>query len=506
MALSTPIAPGTKHPGFYIRLDLKGSQLGAGGGGLWILMLAPTNAADGDLTPDTEIRQVFGPDEGIVSHGAGGQGHLTLKAIFRRWPNAKVFVGAPTASAGATATETQTITGTANENTVIRTTVSGRIFDTNWANGESDATFRTRRIAQINAATNDCPVIASAGAGAGETDLDAKQAGVWGNDVLISQEILEGGGGLTVDTNPTSLAGGTLEPDYSTILDLAKTTEYTAILPALSNADAALAGATSNGDRTRVHIDTYIEGLDALLQTACIGHTGAIADVKTGAIDRNSEYMWMPYGKNWQSLPCELAGAEVGDALRWASERANYNRIDNDHDGLYGPVDQVADKLTQNQGEDLLNNGVTPLNITPTGDPYLVAPITTHSTESGVPDDRAYHLGDTLAVIIVARDVRAAVKLKFKNVSIAEDLPADAEPYPAGVNERRDVEAFIASRINTIWTRNGVVDRNRFAAAREAGTFAVEINPNDGSEVNFHLPLGIIKPLAKFGATVSKTF
>src|SRR6186713_2101144 len=98
--LSTPIAPGTKMPGFYIRLNLLAATLGAGAGALWALIAVPKNTADGDITPNTEIRQVFSADEAATSHGVGGQGHLMAKAFFRKNPNGVLFMAAPTASAG----------------------------------------------------------------------------------------------------------------------------------------------------------------------------------------------------------------------------------------------------------------------------------------------------------------------------------------------------------------------------------------------------------------------
>ena len=504
MTIPTAVSPSVKVPGTYLTLNLLGGLISPGAGALRIIVLAPKNAADGDITPDTEIRQIFSDDEASISHGVGGQGHLTVQRVYEEFPTADVFVGAPTASTGVAATVDLSIAGTVTENSVVRTVIKGVTIDVAWNSGEDDATFRTRLISAIGGVTDFVPMSAAAGVPAGETILTAKQAGLWGDDIIVSTPVFVlGGGGGTIGANV--LSAGTLEPDYSTILDLIKNTEYTVITGALSNADVTLTGATSNGDRIKVHIETFNSGLNALLQTAVTGHTGAIADVQAGAIDRNFEFMWIPYGKNWQSLPCELAGAEAGQSMKFVSQRANFNRIGLTYIGLFGPANEEADKLSETQMQSLLTNGVSPLNLEEgTNDPFLVRPVTTHSQFAGNPDDRAFDMTDTFGSIIVARDLRSAIPAEFANASITEDLPEGDNELPAGVVERKDVQSFVESRLSEIWVPAGVVDGNLLAEAIANGQLVVEINATDPTQVDIFVPLAIIKPLAKFGITVSK--
>lgn len=507
MAIQTPVSPNVKTPGFYLRLNLLGAEVSSGEEPLDVLLLSQKNTADGDITPDTEIRQVFGPDDVGISHGTGSQGHVTAQALFTSYPGASVYVGAPVAPAGTAREQSYIITGTATENTVVRYVISGRIFDVAWLIGEDDSAFRTRLIDEVNGSTDELTCIAAAGVPAGQTLFTAKSVGVWGDDIVFQAPvIIRGGGGITIGAAANTPGVG--EADYSNILDLAKTTEYTVILPTLSNADASTTGATSNATRVKVHIETYYEGLDALLQCSCIGHTGSIADVKQGTLDRNFEYMWYAYGKDFQSLPCELAGAEVGEALKgWNNFRPNYNRIGNAYATalLFGPADPVGDKLTPNQTEDLFRNGVTVIGLQGNNAvPFLVRPVTTYSKTNGNPDFRAFDLGDVFGAIEVARDMRTAVPIEFANAGISEDLSPNDPPLPEGIAERRDVQAYIESRVSNIHVPNGVVSGPAFSQAVEDGSVIVEINAQDDTQVDFFLPIEIIKPLAKFGGTVTK--
>lgn len=500
MPLTKAVASSVKTPGFYLLLNLLGTTPNPGTEPLNTLLLAPKSSS-GNITANTEVRQCFGPDDVATALGAGTPGHLASKKFFKRFPLGRLDVAAPTASAGAAATGTQTFTGPATENSTVRFRIHGRQIDVPWLNGESAATFVARAVAKINELASDLFVTASDATG-GSLLHTAKVAGPWGNDVRLWAGVIEGGGGIAVSVNPAACTGGTTEPSYATVLSLVGTREYARIIACLSNADAADTSSSSNGERLANHLTTYGVGSGALLQVGVIGVTGSTTNAKAGAIDRNHAAMQYVLGRVWDDLPAELAGAEAGDALAGVSRRANFNRIGNTFD-YYGPRDVVAQKLTDAEKEDLLNNGVSPLDINSNGVPYLVAPITTHSTFSGAPDYRAYHLSDTDAMFAVFRDLRNVTPIEFANASISEDLPAAADPLPAGVVERRDVEAFVVSRLR-FWARAGVVDSASLDAAVTGGQLSVTIDATDKSQVNIFIPLAIIKPLAKFGVVGSK--
>jgi phage tail sheath gpL-like len=500
MTIPKAVASSVKTPGLFLTVNLLAAVANPGTAALRALIIAPKSSA-GDITVDTEVRQCFGADDVATALGAGTPGHLAAKRFFERNGLGKLDVLAPTASGGAAASETQTFSGTATENSTIRFRIHGRSIDVPWLSGEANTAFVTRAVSYINQQANDLFVTVADG-GTGDIDYTAKVAGPWGNDVRIFASVIEGGGGITIAANPTALASGTTEPDWTTALTAISTTEYAAIIGCTSNADAA-ATSSSNAERLTDHINTYESGADALLQVAWIGHTGAIADVKAGAIDRNNEACEYVFGQTFDDLPCELAASEAGDALAFAALRPNYNRIGNVHN-LYGPRDVSAERLTAAEVEDLLENGVTPLQVAQgTSQVVVVRPITTHSLDGATQDYRAFDMTDTLGMYAVARDMRTVLPQQFANASISEDLPPGADALPPGVVERRDVEEFVISRL-TFWTRSGVVQKPALDASIENDELVVAIDDVDPTQVNIFLPLAIVKPLAKLGVVASK--
>jgi len=500
MPTTKAVASSTKTPGIYLRLDLLGPASNSGTSAAKTLLMAPKGSA-GNITANTEVRQCFGPNDVATALGGGTPGHLASKRFFRRFPTGRLDVVAPTASAGAAATATQTFSGTATQNSTIRFSVHGRIIEVSWLNGETAAQFVARAEDAINALGED--LFVSVAADTADLDYTAKVAGPWGNDVKIAVWVHEGGGGITISANPAALTGGTTEPSFATALATVANTEYRAIIPCISNADAADTSSSSNAERLATHINNLRTGASAKLQVGFVGLNGSTANAKAGAIDRNNDSMCYVLGRGWDDLPCELAANQAGDALYWSSFRPNYNRIDNEYDELAGPRDVVANVLSDPEREDLLSNGVTPLDVNANGARYLVEPITTHSVFGSAPDYRAYHLSDTLAMYVVFDGYRVALKQEFPNCNVTQDLPPGADALPEGVVELRDIRAFTFAYFRG-WVSRGVVQSARLEQAIEEGELDVAFDDLDEAQVNIFVPTGIIKPLAKIGVVGSK--
>jgi phage tail sheath gpL-like len=500
-ALAKAVASSVKTPGLYLTIDLLGGASNPSSGALRILIMSPKNSSGGDGTANTEIRQVFGADDVADMLGAGNPGHLCAKRLFEHNGLAQVDVIAPTESAGAAATSTTTFTGPTTSNGTVRIRIHGRVIDVPWLSGESATTFVARAVLAINALSSDIFVTASQSTG--DLILTAKSKGPWGNDVLIDATIIEGAAGGAVSVNPAALTGGTTEPDFTTALSNVDTLEYRRIILCLSNADATLATTSSNADRLKTHINSLNTGNQAKLQIGLVGHTGTTTNAKGGAVHRNEAAFQYVLGRSYEDLPAELAGAEAGDATRFIALRANYNRIGNKLN-LYGPRDVKASKLTAAEVEDLLSNGVTPLDQEPaTNEVFVVRPITTHSLNGANPDYRAFDMSDIDGVYTVAADLRSAVPAEFANCSISEDLEPNADPLPPGVVELKDVRAFYLARLE-FWADEGVVNRANLRAKIAAGDFIFEIDSSDPTQVNNVLPFSIVKPLAKQGVVIRK--
>lgn len=509
MPLPKATPSSTKAPGFYLRVNLLTGPGGAGTAALRALLIAHKSSA-GNIVPEEEVRTVYGPDDVLTALGEGTLGHLAAIQLYERFGAIQLDLVAPDAPTGATASGSYVIDGTPTDTNLFEFDVKGvKIGPVPWAEGETSATFHTR-IKEYIAAERNLPVVPATGSATSVVDLDARTPGAWGNDITFGVTKISGNGGTVTLGDGTStsgnLADGAGELDIANALALVEVQEYAAIGLATSNADATDNTGDANPELLMDHIDSNLFSGQALLQYGFVGHTGSIANVKAGAIGRNSAVMTYAYVQNAQSLPAEVMGNEMGDALASYTNRPNYNRIGNAAPGIIGSKDKNGDKLRGPELEDLLRNGVTPYDfLAGTDEIVLVAPITTHSVDAnGNPDYRCYYQSDVFGEYAMARDLRAFLPQQFPNCSITDDLPPDADPLPENVVERRDVESITLDRMRG-WVPKGVLHGPKFETAVEAGRFAVEIDEDDESQVNIYIPNDIVKPLAKISVVMDKT-
>ncbi|WP_437759485.1 hypothetical protein [Sorangium sp. So ce1389] len=500
MSIPVAVSPATKSPGFYQLLNLLAGPASAGLSGLRALIISPKSSA-GTITANSQVVQtVSGADHVKTLLGPGTPGHLAAVALFRAHGLAKVDVVAPTASAGAAATGTITLDDTTpiSAAQTVTATIKGVPITISWLVGETDTTAATKLVAAINGATDKLPVTASNGNGTlTAVTLTAKIAGPWGNDTRYRVTLSDGAGGSVTAAGAT-LTGGTTEPDFSTVLGLVQTTEYDFILPCVSNADAQSNSATSNPGRIKTHIDAYDSGAQPLYQQQVVGCTGSLASTKTGAIGRNHGPTQYVLCVNGESLGCEWAGWEVGRRLKAEELDPAVNRIGDEIEGLYGPFDLVGDKPTAIETEDALSSGISIVDFDAQGDPFMVRPITTYSQDAnGNPDYRLLDVSGVSGAYAFMKDLRVSVPTEFKGAKLSKDQAPGDDPLPAGVVEERDIKSFVLSRASLFVSR-GILRRDKLNEAVANGTFIVQVDATDESQVNIVLPFGIVKPLAKF--------
>lgn len=500
MALPKAVTRSTKRPGIYVFIDLL-AEAGAAGTGQLRALLVCWASGSGDIGVETEVRRVYNGEDVLAAVGAVPGYRAAVKA-FEAYGGLALDVVAMEAPDGTAASGSYVVSGTPTDPNVFEFGVGeDKVGTLTWQVGEAASAFATR-IRTAVSGTRGLVVTPSVGSAADVVDLDANTDGTWGNDVTYYVQKLSGNGGSVVATG-ARLAGGTGECDPSAALALVTSTEYAGIGLVTSNADATDNTNTAGPEVLMDHIESNLFGGQSKLQFGFVGHTGSIANVKAGAIGRNSTVMTYAYQQNARSLPAEVMGWELGDALRWYTERANYNRIGNPAN-LVGSRDRNADALTVAECEDLLRAGVTPYDFAEGSDEVqLVCPITTHSLDGSSPDDRCFYQADVFGQFAVARDMRTFLPQTFKNCSITPDLPVGDDDLPAGVVERRDVEAEVFGRLRA-WVPKGVLNGPDLEASIADGSAAVEIDDEDDSQVNIFIPDDIIKALAKFSLVFHK--
>ncbi len=498
------VSPTNKTPGLFLRVNLLYGVVSPGSAALRCLIVGPKNSAGGAQTPDTEVRTISSMADIEAAAGVGSLPALAYKAALQRDPTIKCDLICPTESNGGAATGTITPSGTISTDGTIRVVISGRVIDVPWLVGEAADAWKTKAIAYINKRTAELFVTASSG-GVGVVTLTAKGKGPAGNDVTLRAKIIEGCTSGSVAVSGAKLTGGTTEPVFTTALATVAGTEYDYIALCASNADVNAASA-NNSDNLQTHIDAYNIGLDAHLQQGVLGTTTSVSSAKTGAIGLNSEVMETMLGIGVESLPCEVAGAEMGDRSYARKLRGNANRIGTDmSNALLPSADIIGDQPTAAEAIDALDNGVSLLHYDANGVIRVMRAITTHSVDANSnPDYRCLDCNEVDAMYDYAKDLRAALPQEFHQCKVAADREEGDEELPEGVVECRDIKAFIISRTMGYWVPKGYINGVEFQAAADAGQVIVQINATDETQVDIFIPAKPFKILSKMGVYVGK--
>lgn len=510
MTVPIAVSPSVLTPGLYLVVDLLASAAAPGIGQLRTLIMSPrTN--DGDLTVDVEVRTIGDADEASTAFGPGSPGHLAAKLLFGQFPTAVVDAIAPDQSLGSNATLAITFSGTPTADNTILCDVMGVEFEVAWLSTDSLNDVATRVSEAIDDRTDSLFVTGTPIAAV--LTLDAKEAGPWGNDVLVKmalQDSATGGAAITYTGSPdaTNLAGGTTEPDFTTALSNVVGEEYHYIVPCLSNADATNIATQSNVNRVSVHISSLNEGKDAKLQQFIVGDTLTVAAATAATPDSNNaenatygEHILCIAGRN---LPSQLAGREAGGRLAAISIDPAANRIGEDMSEYVGAADKIANKPTPGQTEQAIGGGVSILSYTAQGIETLVRAVTTHSqTATGASDTRLLDTQNVDATYIIARDLRESLPRAFPQAKIAPDPEAGEDLPPKGVITPTDIKSEIITRLR-FWQNQGVATQVSIDNSIADGTLIVEINASDPTQVDIVVPFAIVQPLVKIGLTVQR--
>lgn len=505
--MSAPLAvdPSNPRPGFYLVVNFLKGASSPGAAGLKGAIVTPPATVGGNQTIGTEIRSVFSAEEVETASGKS-LGYFAWKALYENDKNALVDLVLCAASGGATAAGTLTFGGTPTTNSSWRVFISGFSVDVFWNVGEANTVARDNAFPRINTIGADIYAIASAGAG-GAVNVTARGAGPAGNDVTLRVVQLTGTGG-TLTASGAKLTGGTTEVDVTTALATLSVREYDYILVCASNADAQSSGSSNNPARLASHIDNNLTGSSAKLQQGIYGSTGTIAQAKTNTISRNHTNLEHVLSVNDETLPCELAAAELGDRMRRRRLESNANRVLQPLRRVRGSADPNADQPTDAEATDALNNGVSLVGYAANLAPIILRSVTTHSQDTGGnPDRRCFDTNETDSLYDYAKDLRIFLPQEYQSpdgqVKISKNLQPGQE-NPAGVVEERDVRASIVARTQQFWVPKGVIDGNHFAQIVADGTLICEVNASDPTQLDIFIPAKVFKILAKIGVYLAK--
>lgn len=506
--MSAPLAvdPSLLRPGFYLTVNFLRGTSSPGAQGLRAAIVAQVASTSGNIVTNTEIRSVFSKEDVETACGRG-PAYFAYQALVANYPAALVDLICCPDSGGAAAAGTLTFSGTPTSNMTFRVWIQGTQIDLPFNVGDALTTARDAAVAKINSYSTSLFVIATAGTG-GVVNLTARSKGPVGNDVRLRVAAIAGAGGACAASGAT-LTGGTTEIDFTTAYANLAIKEYDYILPCVSNTDGQSSSASSNIGRLAAYIDANVTGSTAKLQQGIWGTTGTISQAKTSAIGRNHTNLEQICSVNDESLPCEVAGAELGDRMRRRALESNANRTLQPLKYIHGSADPNGDQPTDAEAQDALSNGVSLVGYTANLQPMILRPVTTHSQDTnGNPDRRCLDTNETDTLYDVAKDLRSFIPQTYQSpdgqVKIAKNRQPGDDPNPQGVVEERDIVATVIARLLSFWVPKGAIDGAKLNAVIADGTLTGNINASDPTQFDLFLPLVPYKILAKIGVYLAK--
>lgn len=502
MSVPVAISPSQRSPGIGTKVNLLAGASSPGTGALRVLMLAVKSSA-GSITPDTQLVEGVGSVDDFKTYlGGGTPGHVSAKALFAEYGLIQCDLVAMAVGGGVAATLDLTFAGTVTVARTVTMKIMGRRITTTWAAGVTPTAFVAALVILINALSDDISVTASGVAGV--LTLTAKFAGTWGNDIVVYVSLTDGSGGTvnggsTVTTKVGTTIAGTTAADPTNALALVTTREYAYILLVDGNTSVNTSGSSTSYGKLDTHIATYQAGMNALLQQSVLGYTGTQTAATTSGGYRNTVTDELAFFQSAQSLPCEVAAAELGQRLREVSLYPVKNRCKMPYRAtLYGPLDDVGEKLTPAEIESCLFSGVTPIDWGGDGVPFPVRPVTTYFQDSnGNADDRCLDVSRVDGTYFCARDQRAFYPQEFPGLNIINDLAAGQE-LPRECVEIKTIRAAGIARARFYALPLGIVQADALEAAIANNEFIIQRDPSNANMVDIFTPYKIVRHLLLF--------
>lgn len=350
--------------------------------------------------------RVYSSSDAATYFGRGSLVHRMVMAALTANPYLDLTVCALDDAAGTAATGTITFVTAATGSGAVNVYVGNDLIQLAITSGDAIATIAAALAVAINDRA-DLPVTANAVAGV--VTLTARNKGVVGNQIDIEAAITPGiGTSVTV----AAMSGGVVDPTIQSALDKVYASQYAIIISPYNDA-------TSLG-KLRDHLTSVsgpIEqrpgvgyfGLDTSLATAITLNTGLNSGRLVGALLRGT-----------RSPAYEIAAAVA--AVR-ASESdparpLNYLTLP----GIAAPPQ--AQRLTRQEQESALVNGVAPLQVGPGQVVQIVRLITTYVENiAGVPDISLLDVTTIDTLDYTRRSVRERLLLRFPRAKLSTKTP-----------------------------------------------------------------------------------
>lgn len=408
------------------------------------------------LTPT----RVYSTADAATYFGQGSLAHRMVKAALKANPYLDLTVCALDDGAGAAATGTVTIANAATGSGVLSMYIGNDLVQIAIANGDAVNAIATALAAAVNALP-DLPVTAAAALGV--VTLTARNKGTVANQIDLEATITANIGSTVA---VVAMAGGTIDPNIQTALDKVYASQYSLVVTPYNDATSLATlrdhlDAVSGPIEQRPGVGYFAQ--DSSLATAITLNTGINSGRIVGALLR---------GTRSPSYEVAAAFAAVRASESDPARPLNYLALK----GISAPVE--AQRLTRQEQESALANGVAPLQVGPGEQVQIVRAITTYvENMAGVPDISLLDVTTIDTLDYTRRSVRERLLLRFPRAKLSTKTP------PRVRTEVLDV----LNRLERLEILENV-------AANRPGVFVVR-DEQDPNRLNIRIPADVVNGL-----------
>lgn len=486
MAIVSIVKNSLKVPGVYLKLSL-GVGARAGGADPQFVVLFGNKTSAGTATVETEY-DVFDEDQARSLFGAGSELFWMAKAAFAANPGVSLKCQVVTESGGTAASATLTVTGTATSAGTIGITVLGEEIEVAYASGDAQNAIAAACNTAINN-KSDWPV--TSGVSTNVVTATCRQKGPRGNFISWRARVIDGTGVTVATSGSGFLASGATSDDPQTSLDVQTAVKRRFLVAPYQDATQLA--------KFKSHVDAQDEPEAGNPKVVVASSVDTLANATTVATGLNQPRMQL----NWlekSDLPPSMVAAAV------ASFRAGDESSDAAHNfdgeiipGLL-PHYNKADIPSSSEMDSALNNGLTPLTSTPSGEVVIVRSVTTKSQDSaGKPDYRVLDSHKVAVPDAIADDLELQIADTFGGTKASKD-PPDGQSPPPGVTTPKMVKDLIYARLKNAETELGYLDSG--SVDERINSLVVELSTVVNGRFNIVVPLDVIELAHQFAADI----
>lgn len=395
-----------RKPGKYLEFNTRLAVRTLPANAQRLLLLAQTVTA----APQEPV-QMYSDEQAAVLCGYGSQAHMMVQAAIKANPYLDLtLLPVADASAGIAASGSFALSGLATSQGVLSLHVGEESVAIAVSSGDTALEAAADLLAAVSDRA-DLPINATLGTGeeAGSLIMTAKNKGTLGNTITLRHECSAAGLSCTL----LQLTGGQQDPDIENALASVFTEHYTIIcIPWASEAPLTA---------LREHLSATGHALEQRGAIGVSASTGNLAQATTLAGKLNAGRLTVACLPATLSQPCRLAAAY---AAVLASEEDPARPL-NTLPLVRISAPPVEARLSRNEQEVALKNGITPLEVGPGEVVQIVRAISTYTKNAeSVTDVNLLDITTIRTLDYVRTAVRERISLRFPREKLSSRTPA----------------------------------------------------------------------------------